>query len=94
MAYEPVIPVEESPLSATSMAKLIATNGAGTAICTLAGLQDPLSFLATPVMMVVMGAAGGIASGLGEGLRRNIVRWMTGSDPGAEDDESPVAEEQ
>jgi hypothetical protein len=85
LAYEPLVPVEESPLSATSLAKLAGSTGASAALC-LAGEKDPLLLVATPIAIVVLGAATGVAAGLHEALRRNVIRWLTGSDPGSGND--------
>jgi hypothetical protein len=83
MTYEPVIPIEESPLSCTSLAKLFGSTTTSVALCKMSGLSDPLILVVTPTMVVVMGASTGLGSGLHEGLRRRMIKWLTGSDPGS-----------
>ena len=90
MAEEPLVPVEASPLHAESAAKLMGSAGSSAALGWVAGIHDPWLLIVTPLTVVLMGAATGIATGLHEGLRRNVVRWLTGTDPGAEGEDSPA----
>jgi hypothetical protein len=75
---EPFVPIEESPLSGTSLSHL-AREGSLLAFATvneLYGLQhhDPFVVVGTPVCVVVIGAV----VGAGEGLRERIREYVAG----------------
>ena len=87
VAHEPLVPVEQSAARAVSLAKIAGAAGADMTLV-MAGAHDPVLLISTPFAVIVMGAASGVASGLFRGLQegvyRNVVRWMTGTDPQAE----------
>jgi hypothetical protein len=68
-------------LKTTSTAKLLATAGSSASLGWVAGIRSPLLLALMPLIVIVMGAANGVAAGLQEGLCRKVTRWATGTDP-------------
>lgn len=76
VALEPVIPVESSPLSGTSLAELVKSMGSTAVLGYLAMQTSPLLLITVPVGIIVMGGAQGIAEGLRQGLQFRIATWF------------------
>jgi hypothetical protein len=80
-AYSDVIPFEQSPLEATSLASTL-IKGGGTGVGAFIGWvlagPTPLLLITVPAGMILCGAASGVAAGLQQGLRERISLWLTG----------------
>jgi hypothetical protein len=81
VSFERLIPIEESPLSQESLAKL-ATTASGVGIGAFIGFvafgSSPFLLITVPVGMIICGAARGVGQALEEGLRDRLVRWLKG----------------
>jgi hypothetical protein len=79
ICFDTVIPFENSPLGAESLAKLV-TNASGPAIGAFVAFvicgSTPLLFVAVPAGMIICGAAKGVATALEEGLKKKLVSWL------------------
>ena len=85
VAFERMIPFEQSPLEMESLANLV-TSATGAGIGAYAGFvlfgSSPLLFVAAPAGMILFGAAKGIADALEQGLRERLLKFLRGqSDP-------------
>jgi hypothetical protein len=81
VAFERVIPFEESPLSLESLAKIVTTAtgaGLGAFVGFVAFGSGPLLFVSVPAGMLICGAARGVAQALEEGLRERLLVWLKG----------------
>jgi hypothetical protein len=82
---QPVIPLEESPLSGAALANLLSrapeAAGAAVAVWGTGPDQTLLLLITMPTGMIVFGAASGVAKALNTGLRAKILGWMGVPDP-------------
>jgi hypothetical protein len=81
LAMTPVVPFENSPLSAESLGNLLTKAGGygvGAYIGFITGGTTPLLFITVPAGMVICGAAAGIGRGLEEGLRSRVRTLISG----------------
>lgn len=91
LAYAPVVPVESSPLRNRSLAEIVTTSaGVSLALGSYAATDEPLVLIATPLLIIVCGAAEGVAQALQIGLRSLVLKAMGIEDPTAP--ESPSDE--
>ena len=81
LAYEPLIPVERSPLTAISLAKLCGEVGVSAGICDLGGAHGWVLLVLAPTMLVVLRGANGLGRALEEVVHRRVVSLLTGTDP-------------
>jgi hypothetical protein len=84
ICFDTVIPFENSPLSAESLAKLV-THASGPAIGAFVAFvifgSTPLLFVAVPAGMIICGAAKGVATALEEGLKKRLMHWLKPTKP-------------
>lgn len=84
LAFAPVVPVESSPLRNRSLSEIVTTSaGASIALGSYAATDEPLVLLATPLLIIVCGAAEGIGQALQIGLRSLLLNLMGVQDPTA-----------
>lgn len=95
IAYAPIVPFEQSPLEAKSLAEVLATAGPGVgAVVGYLATDRPLILIVAPAGIIIVGAALGIARALEEGLRQRLLRRM-GIDPHVDESrESPAADDE
>jgi hypothetical protein len=75
LSYQPVVPVESSPLSSKALVQLLAGGGgASGAIGYLTG--HPLFMFYSAAGIIVCGVATGVAEALRIGGRTTLLRWM------------------
>jgi hypothetical protein len=84
VAYTNLIPFEQSPLEATSLASILvkggtlSASGVGAFVgWVVAAHTTPLLLVTVPAGMIICGAASGVAAGLQQGLRDTVLRWLT-----------------
>jgi len=77
VAFAPVVPIEQSPLSTAALGQLLTVGGIGGGIGLLAaGGPTPLLLVTVPVGIILCAAAKGAGEGLADGLRHRIRQWM------------------
>ena len=85
--YEPLVPIERSPLSGSSLGDLIRHGpeqvGAVMGAFVAAETEPLLLFITMPGGMIVFGAAAGVAEALHLGLRTKMLGWLGVDDPQA-----------
>ena len=81
VSFDRVIPIEESPLSQESLAKL-ATTASGVGIGAFVGFvafgSSPLLLITVPAGMIICGAAYAVGQALQEGFKERILSWIKG----------------
>jgi hypothetical protein len=82
LVFAPIVPVESSPLRNRSLSEIVSTSaGVSLALGSYAATEDPLVLIATPLLIIVCGAAEGIGQALHVGLRSLILKAMGAEDP-------------
>lgn len=72
---QPIVPIEQSPLSGRSVIELLGTTGVASYLAVATG-QPLVALAVTPVVILVFSAASGAASALHDGIRYRILRKM------------------
>ncbi len=95
LAFDDLIPFEQSPISLESLGKLV-VSATGAGIGAYAGFvmagPTPLLLITIPAGMIICGAAKGIADALEKGLRERLLRFLkSGDEPtGATSNNTPL----
>ena len=76
VSYAPVVPIEQSPLAARSLAELVGAVATTTAFSWWYSEASPVFVLYVGGTLIVLGAAAGIAEALRVGLRARLLRLM------------------
>lgn len=83
MAFDRIVPFEQSPLDMESLGKLvISATGAGVGAYAGFVLADstPLLLITVPAGMIIFGAAKGVADALEQGLRERLLKYLKGEE--------------
>jgi hypothetical protein len=94
VAFERMIPFEQSPIEMESLVNLV-TSATGAGLGAYAGFvvfgsspPSPLLFVAVPAGMILFGAAKGIADALEQGLRERLLKLLRGENDPPQDSAS------